>query len=289
MRKIRFAIIGSGFRALEYVRVTKALSDHFELCALLTRTEEKRDLLCKQYGIHTTCSIDEVLSLSPDFVVVAVDKAHIAEVSMEWSNRGIPVLCETPIAMDIGSLCKIHDLHLKGRKIIVAEQYHLFPENIARMKLVDMDLIGEPYYLNISLAHEYHCTSLIRRFLKLDTDTAFSAEAKDFFFPGKQIMTRYERFTDGRIADMKRTLALFTFENNKVALYDFDSDQYRSPIRNDHYKLQGVNGEILNDTVVYIDENADPCKKSLDFTSRIVRTDSDNPNYSRFTVREDHL
>ena len=42
-RKIRFIIVGSGWRSLYYVRIAKALKDRFELCALLCRTKEKAD------------------------------------------------------------------------------------------------------------------------------------------------------------------------------------------------------------------------------------------------------
>ena len=100
-RKIRFIIIGSGWRALYYVRIAKALKDCFELCALLCRTKEKADRFKVQYDIPTTTSIEECVALSPDFVVVAVDKAHLASISIEWMERGFPVLSETPAAMDI--------------------------------------------------------------------------------------------------------------------------------------------------------------------------------------------
>ena len=42
----------------------------------------------------------------------------------------------------------------------------------------------------------------------------------------------------------KRALALFTFENGKVAVYDFDSEQYHSTIRGNMLKVQGQRGEI---------------------------------------------
>ncbi|MBO7675937.1 MAG: Gfo/Idh/MocA family oxidoreductase [Erysipelotrichaceae bacterium] len=287
MKKTRFAIIGSGWRSLYYVRIAKALVDHFELCGLLTSAKEKAELINKQFDIHTTTSIEEIVAMKPDFVVVAVDKAHISEVSAEWLEKGFPVLCETPIGMDIDSLLRIHEMYRNGHKIAVAEQYHLYPENIARQRVIDMGLIGEPYYLNISLASDYHNISLMRRFLNIDVSTGFSITARSFLFPGKETMNRYERFTDGRIADQTRKLALFTFDDNKVALYDFDSDQYRSPIRNCHYKLQGVNGEILNDEVSWLDENNDPVKERLNYETRIVKTDSENPNFSQYeeTVR----
>ena len=40
-----------------------------------------------------------------------------------------------------------------------------------------------------------------------------------------------------------------------MAWYDFDSEQYRSPIRKNTLKVQGVRGELIDDCVYYLDEN----------------------------------
>lgn len=93
--KYHFIIIGSGWRALYYVRVAKALPEIFSLDAMYCRTQEKADLIAGQYQIHTTTSIEECVAYKPDFAVVAVKKDAICDVSMEWLDRGITVLSET--------------------------------------------------------------------------------------------------------------------------------------------------------------------------------------------------
>ena len=72
-------------------------------------------------------------------------------------------------------------------------------------------------------------------------------------FPTTETRTRYEEFRDGRVAEKKRRMSLFEFENGKVALYDFDSEQYRSPIRRNTLKIQGVRGEVIDGRVYYLD------------------------------------
>ena len=44
----------------------------------------------------------------PDFAVVAVNKTSICDVSIEWMDRGITVLSETPAALDMDSLKKVY-------------------------------------------------------------------------------------------------------------------------------------------------------------------------------------
>lgn len=43
MAKLRFIVVGSGWRSLFYWRIAQALPERFELCAMLCRTEEKAE------------------------------------------------------------------------------------------------------------------------------------------------------------------------------------------------------------------------------------------------------
>ena len=284
-KKFKFIIIGSGWRALHYVRIAKALPQNFELCALLCRTEEKAERFSEQYSIHATISIEECIAMKPDFVVVSVNKSSIASVSIEWMERGFPVLCETPVAQTEEEADKIRSLLESGCKLTVAEQYTRYPLNRALLKVIEKGFIGEPEYAVVSIAHEYHGASLIRAFLGIGPDVGYEVSGKEFAFATTETKNRYETFTDGRIAMKKRALALFTFENGKVAVYDFDSEQYHSTIRGNMLKVQGqrgevqeLRGEILGDTVRYLDEANEPHLEHFEVESRVVHRESDNPN-----------
>lgn len=278
MDKIKFIIVGSGWRSLYYVRVAKALPNLFELCAMYCRTEEKAQRMADDHHIHTTASVEECAKYKPDFVVVVVNKASIAEVSMEWMKRGFTVLCETPAAVDLETLNKLWDMHNQGYKLVVAEQYTSYPEYSALLKVVDRSIIGDPDCLNISLAHEYHGASLMRALLKVAPDMDFTVSAQTYQFPTTETLTRYDSYKDGRIADKKRTVATFEFANGKVALYDFDSEQYRSPIRKNTLKLQGSRGEIIDRKVYYLDEENEPVISEIRTEKRLVETVYENPN-----------
>lgn len=278
MDKIRFIIVGSGWRSLYYVRVAKALPDIFELCAMYCRTEEKAQKMAYEHHINTTTSAEECVNYKPDFVVVVVNKASIAEVSMEWMRRGFTVLCETPAALDVETLNKLWNMHNQGYKLVVAEQYTSYPEYRALLKVVDRNVIGEPDCLNISLAHEYHGASLMRALLNVTPDIDFTVSAKTYQFPTTETLTRYDSYKDGRIADKKRSVATFEFVDGKVAWYDFDSEQYRSPIRKNTLKLQGSRGEIIDHTVYYLDEKNEPMVSEIRTEKRLVETEYENPN-----------
>lgn len=51
MAKLRFIVVGSGWRSLFYWRIAQALPERFELCAMLCRTEEKAEKMHQEYGV----------------------------------------------------------------------------------------------------------------------------------------------------------------------------------------------------------------------------------------------
>lgn len=286
MKKIRFIIVGSGWRSLYYVRIAKALPQHFELCGMLCRTKEKADMIAATHHIYTTTSGDECRQMAPDFVVVAVNKAAIAKVSREWLELGFTVLCETPASLDLTVLKELWELHKnQGAKLAVAEQYTRYPVYSAMMKMLDSDMIGEPYSMNVSLAHEYHGASLIRAFLR-EGMTPFCVTGKTYTFPTTETLSRYECFTDGRIADKKRTVAIFEFADGKAAFYDFDSEQYRSPIRKNYVDVRGCRGEMKDEAFYYLDRNNIPKDTVLEIIKRKVITQWENPNLHEVTEIE---
>ncbi len=283
-KKIKFMIVGSGWRARSYVRIAKALPEKFTLCAMLCRTQEKADKIAEELDIYTSTSIRECREMHPDFVVVAVSKASIAQVSMEWMSYGFTVLCETPASLEMPVLEELWAAHKNGGRLMVAEQYTKRPLYGAMLSVVNQGMLGEPDCVNLSLAHEYHGARLLRDFLQENIKTAFTVTAKTYLFKTVETLSRYERFTDGRTADKKRTVATFEFADGKVAWYDFDSEQYRSPIRKKYVKVQGCKGELINNSVFYLDDDFLPRQGELVVTEQITRTENENPNLQ--TIRE---
>ena len=280
MGKYHFIIIGAGWRALYYVRIAKAMPDIFCLDAVYCRTQEKADKIAREYQIHTTTSNEECAAYKPDFAVIAVNKAEICNVAVEWMDRGITVLSETPAALDIEALKKLYGYYKAGKKQVVAEQYREYPSNKAALRLIGSGIIGDVNCMNISLAHEYHGVSLMRAYLGIRPDENFTVSGKMYEFPTTETLTRYEQFTDGRVANKKRCVAAFEYDCGKTAWYDFDSEQYRSPIRKNTVKVQGIRGEMIDDRIYYLDKNNKGQADQIITGFHITRTDNPNPNLS---------
>ena len=243
--------------------------------------------MAEENGIHTTTSESECIGYRPDFVVVAVSKASIAEVSLHWLNMGFCVLSETPAALDIETLVRLRAAVNEGAKYVVCEQYRRYPTLSALLKIARSGMLGELCCLNLSVAHEYHGASLMRAFLDISGFEDFSVSAKTYEFPTTETLTRYDCFNDGRVSPKKRTVATFEFSCGKVAIYDFDAEQYRSPIRKNTIKLQGVRGELIDDRVYYLNGSNEGVESPVSVSSRIVQTSSNNPNLSSFNEIQD--
>ncbi len=240
MSKIRFAIVGSGWRALFYVRIARALPEYFEVTAMLLRSIDKAERFHTQYQIPTTISKERLLRTRPDFVVVAVDKPSVAKVSIEYLQAGVPVLAETPAGDSLRDLLRLWDARQRlNGKIQVAEQYYRYPTLAAKIAAVRMGLLGDPYFVNISTVHDYHAASLIRQFLNTGNE-AVTVFGKRYYVPIVQTDSRNGLTTEGVLKEYNERVRLtLEFESGKTAFYDFGGVQYHSYIRTRHLDVRG--------------------------------------------------
>ena len=258
---LSYLIVGSGYRAKFYARIAAAYPSLFS-AMFLCRSEEKAALMTRETGIPAVWSIEEGEAFKPDFVVIAVNKTSITDVCAEWVERGLPVLMETPAGMTREDLLRLWELRQNGAKIAVAEQYHRYPELIAGLEAVAAGKIGTPGSAYLSLAHDYHGMSLIRRMLL--------TQRESYTIRGERTMHRVTE-TDSRtgpipgnpVREKARDTVWITFASGKTALYDFSGVQYHSFIRSRHVIVRGDRGEWC-DTVLYcLDEGGQPIREML--------------------------
>lgn len=276
MEKIRFAIVGSGWRSLFYVRVAKALPEQLELLGMLCRTKEKADKMARENNIVTFLTEEEMLAKNPDFIVSAVDKSSMNSVARYYAGKQIPVLYETPAALNPEAIWETYEDWKKGFKLQVAEQYFQYPVYANMIQLVESGIIGEPVSVHLSAMHDYHGASIIRHLLKCGRKNV-KITGKSFQVPITDTKTRYETLTDGKVVDKEEKHLVMEYENGKLAFYDFMSDQYRSGIRKPHILVRGTRGEICDDMLYYLDENNLACEKKITY---------ENP-YARIGLSED--
>lgn len=272
---IRFAVVGSGWRSLFYHRIAQACPQQFTMTAMLCRTEEKAQRLRAAHGVPAVTTEEEFLKGEPEWIVVAVNKASIAAVTLEWANRGYPVLCETPAAMTLPDLHALWAAACGGARIQVAEQYFAYPSWSAAIQTARRGFLGDPYAVELSAAHDYHAVSLIRRLLEVGFENA-RIFGKNYTFPVQETDSRGGPVTDGSVQPRPRARLTFEFESGKTAFYDFSGVQYHSFIRSRHLRLQGQDGELDDTTLRWVDAAHTP------HTARLVH----DPAYRTVTLEE---
>ena len=219
--------------------------------------------MTEQTGIPSVLTVQECLDFKPDFVVVAVNKDSIASVAEEWINRGFPVALETPAGASEEELFRLYDLKTrKQAKITVMEQYHRYPSLMAGLAAINEGKIGVPYSAYISLAHDYHAASLLRRMLQIK-DEAFTITGSGFSHPVVGTDSRYGPLTDGQISQKVRDSLIFSFASGKSAIYDFCGVQYHSFIRCRHLTVRGSRGEWSDMQLTYVNQNNLPVREMI--------------------------
>lgn len=263
MGKIRYAIIGSGWRSLFYIRIANALPEQFEVTGMLVRSQEKVDLFTKKYGIFVTMSKEELLAAKPDFVVSAISRVDNGKLCIEMMKEGIPVLAETPPSDSLEELKEIWRVKEEYHgKLMIAEQYFLYPTYEAKLKLTSLGYLGEVQNVTLSALHEYHGMSIIRLFLHAGFSNV-TIRAKKYTYPVAVTQNRAGMLQKGDITRANRVRAELEFENGTVGFYDFCGVQYHSYVRSRRLNVQGIRGEIDNDTVYYLSEENEPMIEKL--------------------------
>ena len=263
MEKIRFALAGTGWRALFFVRAAKLLPERFELTAVLCRTPERAQAFAREHGVRAVFTMDALLETRPEFVVSCVSKAGMKDMAQALLRAGTPVLCETPFATDIPSLLALYEAQREtGTALALAEQYFLFPSHQARRALIDRGLLGDVVSCRLSTAHDYHGISLMRHYLG-DEGGDVSIRAERTHTPIVVTGDRSGYLTDGQMGEETRVFARFAYPDGRLGLHDFSGTQYHSAIRSRHVRILGTRGEISDDEVYYLTGDNRPARGRL--------------------------
>jgi hypothetical protein len=262
-RKTRFSIVGGGWRAEFFLRVVAARPDLFEVPSMYVRNPEKAEALAAEWTVPVHTAMDAVTDGPPvDFVVTSVPRTVNPDFMLRLVQAGLPVLSETPPAEDLPALTQLYEgVQAAGGRVQVAEQYHLQPQQAARLAVARSGRIGEVSQAQVSVGHGYHGVSLIRRYL-----------GARFESPRIRAMT----FTSPMIAgagrggppereerrDYPQTLGWLEFPG-KLGVFDFVGSQYFGWIRGERVLVRGDRGEIANNAVSYLRDFRTPLRVPL--------------------------
>ncbi len=242
------------------MRIARKLPNYFNVTGIYCLDQ----VLSKKYselGYRCFDSLDSALSnTTPDFIVICVNRFATAQIITDVVKNGTPILTETPIATSLDEMNKLLQLENTGL-VQVAEQYHLRPDQQARYRLITNGIIGDPEQASISLTNNYHAISLMRFYLNTPGSRG-SISAKKFSlrgYPGFERDGVPEKLT---LKSYDEIIALFDFEN-KIGIYNFESDQHRSFMRTQTIQIKGTRGVIDNDLVKYLNADDEPITSNL--------------------------
>lgn len=252
MGKITYCVIGSGWRAEFYLRIAALMPDRFSVACVCARNRERAEEISEKYNVNTVGTVGKLKKIPCDFIVNCINKNDISELSLSLASEGFSVLSETPACIDAEHAQKLTKALRPEYKIQVSEQFHLRPMCQAVKKIIKSGVIGNVNYINISIAHEYHAMSLMRFFL--DSDAAEPISQAEFSSPILHTNFRNGEVENKTYQSSKHVIKIFDF-GGKNAVYDFDREQYFSPIRTDRLLIRGDRGEIENDAVRYFNRD----------------------------------
>lgn len=262
MEKLRFAVCGSGWRAMFFVRAALDLPEIFELTGVLCHSAEKAEAFAKEYGVPAFFQLDKLLDTKPELVVSCVRKASMADMVMALLRRGVPVMSETPLAVEEEKLLALwRTMRETDTPLMLAEQYMFYPTHLARLMLVRRGLLGDVTSCAVSMMHDYHGISALRAYLNAE-GAPERMNAMRFDTPIVVTGGRGGLVTSGETGNEIRFVAQMVWPGGLVGLYDFSGVQYHSFIRTNHIRVLGNRGEIFDDEVRYVGaDNLPVCSK----------------------------
>ncbi|MCZ8516028.1 Gfo/Idh/MocA family oxidoreductase [Paenibacillus filicis] len=262
MSLIKFAIIGGGWRAEFFLKIAQQLPERFQVTGMVVRNEEKGREIEQKWGVKTYRTLNELMEKSDfSFVIVSVPRDVAPSYMIQLAGEGVPVLCETPPAINLEELLSLHRSIDQRAKIQVAEQYAFQPYHAARLQIAKSGKLGDISQAQISVSHDYHGISLIRHFLGVTFEDA-TIQAFSFESTIAESPDRYGQLQPHKIVPSKQTIAYIRF-GDKLGVYDFTYDQYFSWIRSSRVLVRGVNGEVNNFRVKYLKDYKDPVDLEL--------------------------
>jgi predicted dehydrogenase len=236
-----FAIVGTGWRAEYFWRLAAELDD-LDCVGVVSRS--RSDL-----PVPVFRTLDECVAAGAEFVVTATPWAVTPGLVAEVTERGVPVLAETPPAPDLAGLRELWAKVGASGLVQVAEQYTRMPAHAARVALVRKGVLGEPTRVDVSSTHQYHAVSLIRTLLGISLGRA-DVRAVRTISRLADPLTRDGWADPAEIKDATTTIATIEFDGGGFGLYDFTDNQWHNQLLMRRLLVRGTLGELRDNEVV---------------------------------------
>lgn len=261
-KPIRFGLVGGGWRAEFFTRIAQALPERFTLAGAVLRDPQKARAFAERWLTTGYDSVEAMVEgAALDFAVLSVKaEAHVDYCRM-FHRLGLPVLMETPAALDLPAMLEIWGMVGDGLRLHVAEQYLFQPLHAARLALIAQGKLGTVSSARVSVAHGYHGVSLMRHFLGVGFDDA-KIRARQFVAPLFEGPGRFGPPQQEKLVQSTQVLGDFDF-GDRLGLFDFTDMQYWSYVRTHHVVIRGERGEIADEEVRYLKDFKTQVRQTL--------------------------
>lgn len=152
MKKLRFAVIGTGFWANFQIHAWKEL-EGVELVAVCNRTRSRAEEIAQKFGVPAVYdSAKELLENEAlDFVDIITDVDTHARFTIIAAEKGVNVICQKPMAPSWEEAAwMVQECKDNGVKFFVHENFRWQAPIRALKKALDSGVIGLPFKARVS-------------------------------------------------------------------------------------------------------------------------------------------
>jgi predicted dehydrogenase len=229
-RILKIAVIGTGGRAQAHLATIPLLHDAFRLCAVCDVDPARVAEVSGRLGVPGYSEVVAMLEeVRPDVALIAVppDGHHI--LTARCAERGVHVLCETPIATTLPCAdLMINVAREHGIALEIAENVWRFPPERLKRRIIDAGLIGEVTQVHCwYTSGSYHGMNAVRTHIGQEATRVVGFSRA---FPAAPT---------GAPTDWE--LGLVDFAGGAMAVYELPSRRERG----NYWEIDGTRGQIL--------------------------------------------
>ena len=162
---VKIAVLGGGYGAKVPLPVLAGL-DEFQPVGVWSRTPQRAAELAEQHGLELGTSEVEELLAHPglEAVHVATPVATHAELAIAAARRGLHVLLDKPVAMDLAEGRSVRDAVQEAGVVCAVNYGRRFQATRERLLARVAEVAGAPRMVSISLVFDDHALAQSRPF-----------------------------------------------------------------------------------------------------------------------------
>lgn len=261
----RFSILGGGWRTEGYLSAIRDLPDLFEITGVYVRNPQKRLTLSHKYNVSIWNNLEDLLKDPGDFVVNIGSRTALSDITSELLKANVPVLSETPPATSVETLCLLWENlnRLPMPPFLVAEQCYARPYFRAVARLLESGLLGSPVRMTLSMLHDYHGISILRKFLQAGFEHCIIRAS---YLPERVLASadRNGLKPNGEVNTSNLLSATLQFEGGTTGQYHFCNEQYFSQLRSNHLQICCECGEVFDTSIRFFSPEGDFIQAQMD-------------------------